>query len=104
MFLATKSGALLVMQPAKLLENFCMIGVSVQNPSIRRLGGIILETRLANSDEFPQGLTCVFLLLVYVANLEPNVFFGEWSWRVGDNILEALFQRQWSKSKIAHVS
>lgn len=51
-FLAAESGALLVMQPAKLLQNFCMVGVSVKNPSIRRLCGIVLERRSADSDQF----------------------------------------------------
>lgn len=32
----------------------------------------------------------IFLLLVDMANLEPDVLLGERSRRVGDNILEAL--------------
>lgn len=89
-FLAAESGALLVMQPAKLLQNFCMVGVSVKNPSIRRLCGIVLERRSADSDQFPEGRAYIFLLLVHVADLEPDVLFSERSWRVGDYVLEAL--------------
>lgn len=43
MFLAAKGSALLVMQPAKLLQNLGVIWVSVENPPIRRLCGIVLE-------------------------------------------------------------
>jgi len=34
--------------------------------------------------------TYVFLLLVHVTNLEPNVFFAKRLRRVGDNVAEAL--------------
>jgi len=34
--------------------------------------------------------THVFLLLVDVADLKPDVFFGQWPRRIGDDVLEAL--------------
>ena len=34
--------------------------------------------------------TYVFALFVDVANLKPNILFGQWSWGVLDNIFEAL--------------
>lgn len=34
------------------------------------------------------------LLLIDVTNLEPNVLFCERSWRVGDNVFEALYHGQ----------
>ncbi len=36
------------------------------------------------------GITHVFLLLVDMADLKPNVFLGQGAWRVTDNVLEAL--------------
>lgn len=35
--------------------------------------------------------TNVFLLLVHVANLEPDVFFAQWARRIVDDVTEALF-------------
>lgn len=54
MLLTAESFALLVMQPAKLLQDLCMVGVSVKNPPVRRLCGIILDTSLANNHTSPR--------------------------------------------------
>lgn len=35
-------------------------------------------------------LTHVFLLFVDMADLEPDVLFTEWPWRIADNVFEAL--------------
>lgn len=35
-------------------------------------------------------MTYVFLLLVDMANLEPDVFFGQRAWRIANNVFEAL--------------
>lgn len=32
----------------------------------------------------------IFLLFINMSNLEPDVFFIQWTWRIIDNILEAL--------------
>lgn len=102
MFLAAESGALLVMQPAKLLQNFCVIGVSVKNPSIRRLCRVILERRSAYSDQSSEERAHIFLLLVHMADLEPDVLFSKRSWRVGDYVLEALLE--FSRVSTVHVT
>ena len=40
--------------------------------------------------ERPNPSTHIFLLLMNMANLEPDIFLGEWPRRVGDDILETL--------------
>lgn len=35
-------------------------------------------------------MTYVFLLLVNMANLEPDVFFGQRAWGIANNVFEAL--------------
>lgn len=59
-----------------------MIGVTLEHATVCALGGFEL-----------------FLLLVDVTNLEPNVLFGERARRVGDNVLEALGPCQNSSCK-----
>ena len=36
-------------------------------------------------------LTHIFLLLVYMTNLEPDIFFVQWSRRILDDVFETLF-------------
>ncbi len=43
LLLAAETVALLVMQPAKLLKDLCMLRVSVEHTSIRRLGIVVLK-------------------------------------------------------------
>lgn len=104
MFLAAESGALLVMQPAKLLQNFCVIGVSVKNPSIRRFCRVILKRRSACSDQSSEERAHIFLLLVHMADLEPDVLFSKRSWRVGDYVLEALLEVSRVHATLSQVS
>ena len=99
-FLAAKGSALLVMQPAKLLQNLGVIWVSVENPSIRRLCGIVLERGSANNVQFPEGQAYIFLLLVHMPDLEPYVLFGERPGGVGHYVLEALIERQQRISRV----
>jgi hypothetical protein len=42
LFLAAEAVALLVMQPAKLLEDFSMIGITLENTPIGKFGVVIL--------------------------------------------------------------
>lgn len=79
-----------MMQPAKLLQNLCVIRISVENPPVRRLCGVVLEAWSANTHRTPMGYAYIFLLLMYMANLEPDILFSEWSWRVGHYVFEAL--------------
>lgn len=46
----------------------------------------------------------VFLLLMYVANLEPDVFFGERPWRVGHDVFEALSAGQHHEMRIKSIA
>ena len=43
LLLAAETVALLVMQPAKLLKDLCMLRVSVEHTSVRRLGVVVLK-------------------------------------------------------------
>lgn len=35
-------------------------------------------------------VTDIFLLLMHVTNLEPNVFFIQWAWRIVDDVSKTL--------------
>jgi hypothetical protein len=71
--LTTEAAALLVMKPSQLLKNLGMIRVSFENAVVSRLCAVI-----------------IFLLFVHMTDLEPDVFFGQGSWRRVDDIFEAL--------------
>jgi hypothetical protein len=43
--------------------------------------------------------TYLFLLLIHVTNLEPNIFLREWARWVGHNVLEALKRSVWIKDQ-----
>lgn len=79
-----------MMQPAKLLQDLCVIRIPVEDPPVRCLCGVILEVPLANKYRIPAKYTYIFLLLMYVANLKPDVFFSERPRRVGHYVFEAL--------------
>lgn len=34
--------------------------------------------------------TYIFLLLVHMPNLKPDIFFGQWSWGIGYNVFKTL--------------
>ncbi len=77
------------MQPAKLLQNLCMIRVSLQHSSVSAFCSLILMSpsamaRLLNPD------TYVLLLLIDMADLKPDILFCEWPGRIGDDPFEAL--------------
>jgi hypothetical protein len=37
--------------------------------------------------------TYVFLLFMDMADLEPDVFFCQWPWRIGNDVFEALLEQ-----------
>lgn len=61
------------MQPSKLLKDLGVVGVTLKHATVGALGSLEL-----------------FLLLIDVTDLEPDVFFCEGAWWVGDNVFEAL--------------
>ena len=69
-------GALLVVQPSKLLENLRVVGIAFKHATVRALC----------SFEF-------LLLLVDVTDLEPDILFRERTRGVGDYVFEALWFR-----------
>jgi len=62
-----------VVQPSKLLQNFGMARVGLDNALISVLG-----------------LHVIFLLFKDMANLEPNVRMSEWTWRIAKDVVEAI--------------
>lgn len=77
------------MQPAKLLQNLCMVRVSLQYSSVGTFCSLVLNfalamARLLNAD------TYVFLLFVNMADLKPDILFCEWPGRIGNDPFEAL--------------
>lgn len=62
-----------MVQPTELLKDLGMVGVALKYPSVCSLG----------SFEF-------LLLFINVTNLKPDIFFGQRSRWVGDNVFEAL--------------
>jgi len=73
LLLASIAVALLVVEPSQLLQDLGVVGVPIEHTPVGGLG------RLK-----------VFLLLVNVTNLEPDVFLGERTRRVVDDVFEAL--------------
>ena len=73
LLLAAEAGALLMMQPTELLQDLSVVGIAVEDAHICALGCVV-----------------IFLLFVDVPNLEPDVFLTQWSWRISNNVLEAL--------------
>lgn len=68
-----------------------MVGVAFKNACVCRLGGVVLyKTLVEKRQHHNNWSTYVFLLLMHVANLEPNVFLAERLRRVGDDVAEAL--------------
>jgi hypothetical protein len=69
-------GALLVVQPSKLLENLRVVGIAFKHATVGALRSFEL-----------------LLLLVDVTDLEPNILFRERTRGVGDYVFEALVCR-----------
>ena len=83
--------ALLVMKPAKLLEDLGVTRCVVKNSLISLLGSIKLqECQRQDQTENMISKTDVFLLLVDVADLEPYIVLGKRLRRRCNNISKAL--------------
>jgi hypothetical protein len=68
-----------------------VVGVAFENACVCRLGGVVLYKMSVDiRQQYELCSTYVFLLLVHVTNLEPNVFLAERLRRIGDNVAEAL--------------
>jgi hypothetical protein len=57
-FLTAETVALLMMQPTKLLEDLGMVWIPIEDSSVCQFGIVI-----------------IFLLLMHMADLKPNIFF-----------------------------
>jgi len=90
LLLAAETVALLMIQPSQLLENLCVIWITVKHAAICTFGIVILWIVSLETRQIEVEATYVFLLLVNVSNLKPDILFGEWSWWNGDNVAEAL--------------
>ena len=78
------------MQPAKLLEDFSMIGITLENTPIGKFGVVILQYVRVARTRLRIVSTYVFLLFVHMTNLEPDVFLSQRRWWKRHNISEAL--------------
>ena len=88
LLLAAVRVALLVMEPAKLLQDFGMLRVALKYTSVSVLGALKLNDVRGVSNR-RQG-SYVFLLLVHVSDLEPDVLLIKGTRRIRDNVFEAL--------------
>ena len=71
-----------------------MVGIAFQNACVCGLGGVVLRKVLVEvRHERRLASTYIFLLLMHVTNLEPDVFLTERLWRIRDNVAEALGSR-----------
>lgn len=73
LLLAREAVALLVVQPAQLLQNLGVVRVSVEHTLVGILGAVK-----------------VLLLFMHMTDLEPDVLFRQWRRRRVNNVLEAL--------------
>jgi hypothetical protein len=93
LLLACVRRTLLVVQPAELLQNLGVFRVTLEDTAVCALGGFELR-RCQQLLWENLWLTYLFLLLVHMTNLEPDVLFGQRPRRVKHNVLEALAQSQ----------
>ena len=77
------------MKPTQLLQDLCMFWVPVKYTAIRSFGALKLEGYKQWQGR-TKGQAYVFLLLVDMANLKPDVLLAERTWRVSNDVLEAL--------------
>jgi hypothetical protein len=87
--LATETVALLVMQPAKLLKDLCMIWVPVQHTAVGIFGIVVLDA-ISKATTISDQATYIFLLLMDMPDLKPNILFGQRSWWHRNNVPETL--------------
>ena len=84
-----KGGTRLVIEPTELLQDFGVIGIVLQYTLVRVLSSVILKWPSARGTS-RGGVTHVFLLLVDVSNLEPDVDLGQRFRRIVQDIAETL--------------
>lgn len=77
-----------------------MIRITVEHTSVCQFRVVVL-IQLSDLSHFADNCTYIFLLLVNVPNLEPNVLFGQGSWWYRNNIPETLHQVSWLEHKSA---
>lgn len=93
MLLTVEAVALLVMQPTELLQDLGVVRVSIKHSSVSILGRLILRNPLERVRDLRSrrdSRAYVFLLLVDMANLKPDVLFRQWARWVRDDVFETL--------------
>ena len=78
------------MQPAKLLKDLCMVWISVQHTPVCQFGIVILLFRQRMLFNAKANSAYIFLLLMDVTDLKPNILFCQWGRWNGNNISETL--------------
>lgn len=92
-----------MMQPAELLQYFRVLRISLKDSSVGSLCSLVLKCKLAlGMVRSSISGTHVFLLLVDMADLKPNIFLSQWPRRVGHNIFEALWEGKQRFGLTAH--
>lgn len=79
-----------MVKPAELLEDFGVVRVALQHACVRGFGRIVLRQGQRKVMMTKETLAYVFLLLMHMTDLKPDVFFAEWSRRVRHDVAEAL--------------
>lgn len=90
LLLARDIRALLVVEPPKLLENLGMVRIALQHTLVSRSSGIILKRISVSGVSGIRRPTHILLLLVNMANLEPDVFFCQRARGVANDVFETL--------------
>lgn len=82
--------ALRMMEPAQLLQNLGVVGVTFEDAVVSHLRIFKLASVSTRSSGPVTGNTYIFLLLMNVANLKPDIFFCERRRRRVHDVLETL--------------
>lgn len=80
-----------MVEPAELLEDLCMGRRVIKDTLIRGLGAVELKKCQVGTGRRGKR-TYVFLLLVNMSDLEPNVLLRKGTRGRADNVLEALLR------------
>lgn len=88
--LAIIAVALLVMQPSKLLQNLGVIGIAFKHTHVSCLCIVILH--IISIVQMSVGDTHIFLLLVNMTNLKPDILLGQRIGWKGYDISKALWE------------
>ena len=78
-----------MIKPTQLLKNFGMLRITFEDAHICCFGRFVLQDG-QRSPSGPETATYVFLLLVDVPNLKPDVGLIQWMGWTIDNVLKAL--------------